>query len=183
MKRILLATLLCLSTSVVCSAQQTASDTRATKEDIQKYLEAIHSREVTMQMIDAMAKPQRQFIHEQYLKNKDKLPPDFEDRMTAEMDRLMKSFPWDEMLQATVPVYQEHFTKGDVNALVAFYGTPTGQKILRELPAIMSESMQAMMPLLQKQLDAMTEHMQQQVAQMMKGSKDSTGKSPQTTPN
>ena len=128
MKRILLATLLCLSTSLVYSAQQTAADTPATKEDIQKYLEAVHSREVTKQMIDAMAKPQRQFIHDQFLKNKDKLPQDFEERMTGEMDRLMKSFPWDEMLQAMVPVYQKHFTKGDVDALVAFYGTPTDRK-------------------------------------------------------
>ena len=83
----------------------------------------------------------------------------------------MKSFPWDEVLQSMVPVYQKHFSKGDIEAIVAFYSAPAGQKLLREMPAMMAESMQTMMPLLRKHLDALNEHMQQEVAQMMKDSK------------
>jgi len=182
MKRIFLAALLCLLTGFLSFAQQTASDAPATKEDIQKYLNVMHSKEMMTKMVDAMTKPMHQMVHEQYLKNKEKLPPDFEDHMNKMMDDMMKSFPWDEILDAMVPVYQKHFSKGDVDALLAFYNSPTGQKLVRELPAITAEAMQAMMPLIQKQTDAMNERMQQEVAQLMKDSKNAGGKSP-ASPN
>ena len=183
MKRIRLAALFCLCIPLGSVAQQAASDAPATKEDVQKYLDVMHSREMMLQIVDAMSKPMHQMIHEQYLKDKDKLPADFEARMNKMLDDWMKAFPWDEMLQAMVPVYQKHFTKGDVNALTAFYSTPTGQKILRELPAITAEAMQSMMPLLQKQVEAMNERVQQEVAQAMKDSKAKPGQKSQATPN
>ena len=171
MRRVLLAAVLSFCTPLLGLARQTAqnaSDAPATKEDIQKYLDVMHSREMMAKMVDAMSAPMHKMLHEQYLKDKDKLPPDFEGRMTTMIDDWMKSFPWDEMMDSMVPVYQKHFTKGDVSALVAFYGSPTGQKILRDMPAIMQEAMENMMPLLQKQMDAMNARMQQEVAQMMK---------------
>lgn len=171
MRRILMTVALCLCAPLLGFAQQatqSTSDAPATKEDIQKYLEVMHSREMMAKMVDAMSAPMHKMLHEQFLKDRDKLPPDFEDRMTRMTDDWMKSFPWDEMLDSMVPVYQKHLTKGDVNALTAFYGSPTGQKILRDMPAIMQEAMQNMMPLVQKQMDAMNARMQQEVAQMMK---------------
>jgi hypothetical protein len=95
----------------------------------------------------------------------------------------MKSFPWDEMLQSMVPVYQKHLTKGDIDALVAFHSAPTGQKLLREMPAITAEAMETMMPILRKQLDAMNDRIQEQVAQMLKDSKAKPGEKPQPSPN
>ena len=171
MRRILLAAVLGFCMPWLVFAQQTpqnASDAPATKEDIQKYLDVMHSREMMAKMVDAMSAPMHKMLHEQFLKGKDKLPPDFEDRMTRMFDDQMKSFPWDEMLESMVPVYQKHLTKGDVNALIAFYTTPTGQKLLRDMPAIMQEAMQNMMPLMQKQMDAINARVQQEVAQMMK---------------
>ena len=35
---------------------------------------------------------------------------------------------------------QNHLTKGNVDALLAFYSTPTGQKMLQQLPVLMQES-------------------------------------------
>jgi hypothetical protein len=48
-----------------------------------------------------------------------------------------------EMLNATIPVYQRHLTKADLKAMVGFYSSPVGKKILREQPAMVQESMQA----------------------------------------
>ncbi len=87
------------------------------------------------------------------------------------------------MLQATIPVYQKHWTKADVDAMVAFYSTPTGQKMLKELPATMAEAMQAITPIMRKRMDAMTERVHQEVAQMVKDSKTKPGGSSQATPN
>jgi len=52
-----------------------------------------------------------------------------------------------------VPVYQKHLSKGDVDDMVVFYSTPTGKKIMREMPAMMTEGMQATYPRLQKLMD------------------------------
>jgi hypothetical protein len=146
---------------------QTAADSPASKEDVEKYLQVMHSHEMMRQMIDAMSKPMHQMVHEQYLKDKDKLPADFEERMDKIMDDMVKSMPFDEMLDAMVPTYQKHFTKGDIDALIAFYSAPTGQKVLRELPAIMSEAMEGMMPIMRKNIDVMNQRVRQQVAEMM----------------
>jgi hypothetical protein len=67
--------------------------------------------------------------------------------------------------------------------MVAFYSTPTGQKVLRELPATMAEGMQAMQPIIQKRMNGMMERVQQEVAQTVKDSKIKSGQSSQATPN
>jgi hypothetical protein len=51
--------------------------------------------------------------------------------------------------------------------MLAFYSSPTGQKVLRELPAIMSESMQNIMPIMSKYMDTVKERMQQEVARLL----------------
>jgi len=183
MKRIFLALAACLLFALTGVAQQSAADAPATKEDVQRYLDVMHSREMMTQMVEAMSKPIHQMIHEQYLKDKDKLPADFEARMNKCMDDSLKSFPWDEVLQAMVPVYQKHLTKGDIDAIVAFYSAPTGQKLLKEMPVMMGEAMQAMMPILRKQTDAMKEQVQQQTAQMLKESGVKPAVKSQASPN
>jgi uncharacterized protein len=94
------------------------------------------------------------------------------------MDDYLKKFPWEEIVEAMVPVYQKHLTKGDVDHLVAFYSSPTGQKFLREMPAITSEAMQATMPLIRQTMDAMTRDVQQQIAEMSKQSEAKPGQNP-----
>ncbi len=183
MKRFLLAIAVCLAFTHAGAAQQSSADAPATKEDIQKYLDVMHAREMMAQMIEAMSKPMHQMIHEQYLKEKDRLPADFEARMNKMTDDTMKGFPWEEMLQSMVPVYQKHMTKGDIDAVVAFYSSPTGQKLLREMPAVMAEAMEAAMPIILKHVDAMTERVQQQVAEMLKESGPKPGEKSQATPN
>jgi hypothetical protein len=181
MKRFVLATIVLLCSSSIGFAQQEPADSPASKEDVQKYLEVMHSREMMAKMIDAMTKPMHQMTHEQYEKNKDKLPADFEARMDKLMDDTLKNFPWDEMLDSMVPVYQKHFTKGDIDHLVAFYSGPTGQKVLRELPAITAEAMQSVLPMMMQKIDAMTRDLQQQVAEMIKQSEAKPGQNPPTS--
>lgn len=154
MKPFLLAATLCLAFCCAALAQQT-DDAPATKEDIQRYFEAVHSRDMINKMMQAMIQPLHQMIHEDYVKDKDKLPEDYEQRMTKRIDELFGNMPWDEMFEAMIPAYQKHLTKGDIEGLIAFYSSPPGQKLQRELPAITAESMQSMLPLLRKQVEGM----------------------------
>jgi hypothetical protein len=183
MKRILLAAAIILAMCGYVGAQQNPADAPATKEEILKYLQVMHSREMMAKMLDAMSKPMHQMMHEQYVKDKDKLPADFEARMNRMMDDMLKSFPWDEMLDAMVPVYQKHLTKGDVDALVVFYSSATGQKLIKEMPEITAEAMQEMLPLMRKSMDQMTQRMQEEVAAMVRESESKSGKTGAQTNN
>ena len=168
MKRFLIAAILCAGFSWTGLAQ-TAADAPATKEDVERYFQAVHSHDMMLKMMEAMSAPMHQTTHEQCEKDKDKLPADCEERINKMLDGLMKEMPFDEMMQAMVPAYQKHFTKGDMDALIAFYSAPTGQKVLKELPAVMAEGMEAMMPIMRQSVEKLTERAEKEVAQMMKG--------------
>jgi hypothetical protein len=183
MKKIALILILALLFVSGIVAQQNPADVPASKEDVQHLLSIMNSRDMMLKMVNSMTKPMHQMIHEQYVRDKDKLPPDFEDRMNKMMDDEMKSFPWDQMSDAMVPVYQKHLTKHDVDLMVAFYSGPTGQKLLKEMPAIMGDAMQAMMPVMRKQMDGMTERMQEQIAEMTKNPAPKSGKATQPSPD
>src|SRR5438034_11412773 len=90
----------------------------------------MHSRNTMTKMWEAISKQIRQMTHEEYLKHKDKLPSDFEVQENRKLDEMIKAMPFEELEQAVVPVYQKHLTKADVDALIAFYSSPTatGQK-------------------------------------------------------
>ena len=170
MKRILIVVVLCLLVCSIGLAQQTTNDAPATKEDVQKYLDAMHSREMMKQMVAAMSGPMHKMVHEQFIKNQDKLPADFETHMNTMLDEMLQGFPWDQYLDATMPIYQKYFTKGDLEALTAFYSSPTGQKVLREMPALMAESMEITMPMVQEHIKTVTDQFQQKLADALKES-------------
>ena len=183
MKRFLLISAIWFAFPLFGQAQAPTADSPASKEDIERYFQVMHLRDTMKQMMDVMTKQTHQMVHDQISKNAANLPPDFEERMNKMTDEQLKNFPIEEMLQVMIPVYQKHWTKGDVDAMVAFYSTPTGQKVLRELPATMAEGMQAMQPILQKKMNGMMERVQQEVAQTVKDSKNKANTTSQATPN
>lgn len=167
MRSVLLSVVLCLGLVPVAFAQNDLS-APATREDIEHYLNVIHSQQMAQQMVAAMAGPMHKMVHDQYLKNQDKLPADFEQREMKVLDEMFQNMPLDEMMQAMIPVYQKHFTKGDVDALIAFYSSPTGQKMLHELPSIMSEAMESMTPLMEKYMETVKLRIQDEFAEALK---------------
>jgi uncharacterized protein len=176
MKRVFLALTACLIVSLPGIAQQSPADSPATKEDIERYLEVTHSRDMMKQMMDVMAKSIREMAHDQLSKDRASLPPDAEARMNKRTDELLRSLPIEEMLQAMIPVYQKHWTKGDVDNMIAFYATPTGQKLLKDMPQTMAESMQAIRPVMEKHMEAMKQQLELEVAQLKKEYKNGQGR-------
>ncbi len=168
MKSFALALISVLVLTCSLPAQQKTADVPATREDVQRYLDAMHSRQMIRQMLDGMSEPMHKMAHDQCEQNKQTAPPDCEARLTKLMDGMFKDVPIDEMLDAMIPAYQKHFTKADFDALIAFYTSPAGQKILRELPQVSTEAMTAMMPIMQKHLEKIGERVQAEVAATVK---------------
>ena len=142
---------------VGAAAQSTASDVPATREDIVRLFHQMHVQEQTRAAMDAMLKQQRVMARESIRKHEPEASEEELKKYDAFMDSFIHDLSIDQMIDEMIPVYQKHLTKGDVDAMNAFYASPTGQKLLREMPAIMNESMQAMMPRMQETIDKMTE--------------------------
>jgi len=156
MKRCLISLVLVLAGSCTMLGQQTADDP-ATREDILRLFDVMHIRDQMKQVIDQVGKQMKTMNHEQIRKRDPETTDEQLARLDAMSDRLLRSMPIDGMLDDMIPVYQKHLTKSDVDAMVAFYSTPTGQKILGQMPAMAAEGMQAMQPRLRKMMDETTD--------------------------
>ena len=134
-------------------------------------------------LMASMTQGMHHLMHEQYLQHKSELPADYESKMTAKIDEMYGNMPMNEMMEAMVPAYQKHFTKGDIDNLVAFYSSPTGAKLLRELPSIMAESMQEMTPIILKYSDTVKQTLLKETDDMIAQSKKPPNASAPSTNN
>lgn len=166
-RRILVVLVLCLIPTTVCLAQQSDADQPATIADINRYYEATHVRQMMQSMMDTVAKQMRQTLHAQIEKTPN-LPPDAEERMDKTFDGILQNMPTDDLLNAMAPVYAKHFTRGDIDTIVAFYSTPTGQKMVSEMPAITQEAMQASSGVIRKYMDDTMRRLQTQIEEMQR---------------
>src|SRR5258706_13050198 len=136
--------------SATVAPSMPVADAPATREDIQRLFTVMHVREQmrsTMQLIMAQ---QQKLIRETIKQRAPALTEEQFSKMEAMSKEIVKDLPLDGMLDDTIPIYQKHLTKNDVDAMAGFYSSPTGQKLLREQPAIAGESMQAVSPRMQK---------------------------------
>ena len=160
MKFLLLATL-CLALAAPCSAQ--TADEAPSKDDVILYLRTMHSHDMLQRMMTVQAQSMHQLFHDMVEKDTGKVPPDFDIRFKKMMDELIQGMPADEIMQAMIPAYQNHFTKRDLEAMNTFYSSPVGQKVLEQLPAVMQEGNQAAMPILSKYLTDWRERMKREL--------------------
>jgi uncharacterized protein len=167
MKHLTAVLALCLLSVTVCVAQQSDADQPATKADIDRYYDALHIRDMMKATMDAVSQQMRKVMHDQ-LQKAPNLPPDAEEKMNQFYDKLLANMPINDLLDAMEPVYAKHFTKGDIDAMIAFYSTPTGKKALAEMPAITQEAMQASSGVVQKYMEHVETMVDQQIAQMEK---------------
>ena len=164
MKQIGLFLTALLLVSAAAFGQQSAlpaSDPPATKEDVQNLFQVMQVHQQMRQVMDAMLKQQSTMMHETL---KRRYPQTSAEKI-ARADRMIedatKDMPLEAMLDDMIPIYQKHFSKADIDAMSAFYASPTGQKVLREMPALTSESIQASDARMQKQMDAMMQRAEQ----------------------
>jgi len=55
-------------------------------------------------------------------------------------DELLKEIDTQAFLELVIPIYDKHLSEDDLEALIAFYQTPSGKKLISVLPQIMAET-------------------------------------------
>ena len=135
------------------AAAAQAPEPQADRADVVKLFEVMQIRQQMEQAIQQVASQTRMMSHEAIRKRHPEITEEEMTRWDAVSELTMKSISVEDVLEDTVPVYQKHLSKADVSAIIEFYSSATGQKILHEMPAMVSESMQAAYPRMQKQMD------------------------------
>jgi uncharacterized protein len=107
------------------AAAMSPEEEAAKVADIRHLLELTGTREMVEQMKSSMM--------EQFRKNAPGIPPDMFSEIMAELKA-------DELMDSMITVYSKHFTREDIKQMIAFYQSPFGQKVLREMPQIILES-------------------------------------------
>ena len=121
-------------------------DQQPSKEDLAKLFEVMHLRAQMQNMMSTMQQMIRQQMESQSKRLDSKygqLTPEqqagLQKILNTYLEKSMSIYTIDEMIDDMIPVYQRHFTKTDVDSLIAFYSTPSGQRMLAEQPVIMKE--------------------------------------------
>jgi hypothetical protein len=180
MKRILGFVLCSVFLLATAGAQQstdsaTPSDL-ATKEDIQRMFDVMQAR----RNADAMFNNFKQQIPSMISSVVTKQLPNATAEQKAQMDafitdmmqKVYSNVPFEEMLQAQIPIYQRHFTRAEIQQMIQFYSSPVGQKFLTEMPTVVSESMQASFPIMQKWISSKMAEVQKSAEEYAKSMKE-----------
>lgn len=147
-------------------AVRTAAQERPTQEQVLKLLDLLQVRDSMQVSVDAMKEQVRGTAEQGF---REKFPHPTAEQLKAVqgvVDGVFKELALDDLIRDVVPVYQRHLSRSDVKAIIAFYSSPAGRKILHEQPAMIRESMQATaagqqkkMELLLVKLDLRMEHL------------------------
>jgi uncharacterized protein len=140
-------------------------------DDILKLFDVMRVRDLMNQIMGSMTQQMRSMEHEQIRRHQPNVTDEQIAKLDAISDDVVKSVSFDGLLEDMVPVYQKHLSKPDVDAMIAFYTTPTGQKVLREMPAINAEGMQAMQPRLRRVMDEANDKVEKMLRDQMQEKK------------
>ena len=156
MKHAVLITATAFCMCISAPAQVTvsiANDAPASREDILKLFDVMQVQDQMRQIMRQVTVQMRSMSREQMKKTDPNITAEQLAQIDARSEKMIESVPVSDMMDDMIPVYQKHLTKADVDAMIGFYATPTGQKILHEMPAMAAEGMQALQPRMRKIMD------------------------------
>jgi hypothetical protein len=172
MKTRCLLLVLLLSTSIPRLVAQ--SDAPSSRDDIMKLFAVMKVHDQTRLVMESVATQQRAMMHDGLRRRY----PQITDAEIARLDQatldIMRDVSVDDILNDMIPIYQKHLSKKDVDAMSAFYASDTGQKLLREMPAMTTESMRATAPRMQ----AIMEKVMDRIEQMAREDREKNGAAP-----
>lgn len=107
-----------------------------------KLLELLQVREGVEATLEAMKEQLKAGAQQNFRERVPEATPEQLKKVSTFVDESFSELKPDEMMKNLIPIYQKHLTRADVQALIALYTSPVGQKLRREQPAMMRETMQ-----------------------------------------
>jgi len=173
-------------TTATTAATVIPPDQKATKEQLTKLFEVMRLREQMQNFLKVMPAMIQQQIQAQMKEMTAKLSggsaPSLEKQaaldqlMSKYMKKATEMYTVDEMLDDMAAIYQRHLSRSDVDAFIVFYGSPAGQHMLNEQPAILQEYMPLATKRVQERSKVLTDEMVQDMDDFIKSTTSSTKK-------
>jgi hypothetical protein len=168
MKKILVAIVLLFSFAAL--AQEVPESERASRDEIVKFFDTMKIREQMNAVYDSIGQQMDGFISQKSQASGHNLTPQEQAKMKELMrwtvQRTREIYPMGEMLDDMIPVYQKYLSKTDLDAVVAFYSTPGGQRMLQRMPMITGEAMRTVMPKMQERMGKIETEMQAKMKEL-----------------
>ena len=159
-----LATAFAATPASAAEPQQTATQ-QASCADIARLLEVMDMRSMMDSMLKQMSEVQEATITQAFgsdLSDKDRAEmSDFMRRTNAKVHARLS---WDRLEPLFSRVYTQLFSRREVDAMIAFYGSAEGQSILKKSPQAMALAMQEMQPLMQEMMADLKTDLDKQLA-------------------
>ena len=97
------------------------------------------------------------------------------EKLISSMNDLVTNYPINDVLRDMIPVYQAHLTESDLDQVIAFYSSATGQRLLKEMPAMTAEAMRVSYSRLQPEIEKLMKDMGDNIKQMTQDAGKSQG--------
>jgi uncharacterized protein len=164
------AVLICCSFAFPQQPQPILPYDAPSKEEVMKFFAVMHVREQMELMMKTIMVQTRQNVAASIEKSE----PNLSEAEKKQMDSLLaetytdiqKEFSTEGVLEDIVPVYQKHLTRSDLQAVIDFYQSPAGQKLLKEMPAMSVEAMQVTNARSQKLMETIMANTKRRVEEM-----------------
>jgi hypothetical protein len=170
---------LTLSLSLPLAAQDVTPVDQSTRDEVVRFLDLMQVRTQMINVMSASEAQQKRIAEQSFKQSKPNATPQELQRADEIIDISMKemtsSDTIDQMIDAMIPIYQRHFSKADLDGMLAFYTSPVGQKFQNEQPAITRESMQAVGNIISAKLPELTKQMKAQMDKMAAEDKKANG--------
>jgi uncharacterized protein len=156
-----------------------AEDARPTEQSIRELLAVMQSHNMVDNMLQQMDATWGPMMKQSLAGGQ---PTERErqivDEAHAKIQALLREqLQWQTFEPMMIRVYQNSFSQKDVDAMKAFYSSPTGQQVIAKMPLVMQQTMQAMQQHMQSvipQIKQIKEDMTQQLEAEREAAKDST---------
>ncbi len=171
LKRILVVLALCCPVAY-------AADNAPSEASIKQLLEVAQAHK----LVDSMMAQMDSFMKnamQQATKGQTVTPQiqkDIDKRESEMMSILKEELAWEKLEPLYMRIYQQSFTQDEVNGLVAFYKTPTGQALINKMPVVMQNTLNEMQQRMGQMMQRV-QRMQQEIVAEIQAEKAKKGSS------
>jgi len=165
-KSILLPCFIVILAAAAFAQEPVVANTVPSKDEVLRFMDLMQLHARMEQLMEGMKKSMKTGAEAGFKLKIPAATPEQLAKLNSVTEAVFKDFPIDEIIDAIVPIYQKHLSKSDLDAVIAFYSSPVGQKLLKEQPAMMAEGMQAGQDIMLRKLPEMQERLKTKVAQL-----------------
>ena len=115
------------------------ADEPAKKNSVEKLLEITEASKMVDTIYAQMDSMSSNMASQMRLTEKDR--PAFEQYMKKVNTLVRENMSWEKMKEPMIQVYIKHFTKQEVQGMIAFYSSDIGKSTIKKMPLVMQDSM------------------------------------------